>query len=391
MAIVDVAELIARYDHGEHVAKAEAYFANASGNPYYWRKPLYNGPEAAALLRNFSQVVTSLDLYPGVRLLDFGAGSCWSSRWFAYMGCTVTAVDVSRNALQLGEAIAAKDPIRDQLHLDFLAYDGFHIDLPDGSIDRIVCLDCFHHVPDQRATLAEFFRLLRPGGVIGFSEPGPRHSLTAQSQYEMRNYGVIENDIDLDKIAAFAAEIGFSPPQVSYGAKPRVTSVDEYNRIVSGDVDPALAKTVIDADAPWHVNERCFFLGKPGGPRIAKDSRTAAGLAHEMAVALAASQEAGKIAGHISIANVGDSLWLASNIGAVNVGVHLYGPDGTLINLDYARVSLGGEVAPGARVDMPFSLDDPGAGHFLEFDAVAEGVSWFDALGSKPVRIVVPG
>jgi cyclopropane fatty-acyl-phospholipid synthase-like methyltransferase len=108
---IDVADLIARYDHGEHVAKAEAYFANASGNPYYWRKPLHNGAEAAALLRNFSQVVTSLDLYPGAKLLNFGAGSCWSSRWFAYMG--VTAVDVSRNVLRLGEEIAAKDPIRD--------------------------------------------------------------------------------------------------------------------------------------------------------------------------------------------------------------------------------------------------------------------------------------
>lgn len=80
---IDVASLIANYDPTEHVAKADAYFENAVENQFFWRKPLHEAVDAAAILRNFSQTLVGLDLYPGARLLDFGAGSCWSSRWFA--------------------------------------------------------------------------------------------------------------------------------------------------------------------------------------------------------------------------------------------------------------------------------------------------------------------
>lgn len=42
-------------------------------------------------------------LFPGVRILDFGAGTCWMSRLLAMLGCNVTAVDVSRKALEVGD------------------------------------------------------------------------------------------------------------------------------------------------------------------------------------------------------------------------------------------------------------------------------------------------
>jgi len=391
MSSIDVRELIARYDHAEHVAKADAYFEKAAENPYYWRKPFFTGSEAGALLRGFAEVVASLDLYPGATLLDFGVGSCWSSRMFAYMGCRVTAVDVSVNALRLGETIIAGDPLRHALDIRFLAYDGVRLPVADGSIDRIVCFDCFHHVPDQRATLAEFHRILRPGGFIGFSEPGPRHSLNEQSQFEMRSYGVIENDIDVSEIWRQASEIGFSELALSHAVAPQLVSLETFDQLTTGNVEAAQAKAVIDGDAANHENARIFFLYKPGGPRKPSDSRSTYGLSH--ALSLSFEREGDILAGRLTVENNGSAAWLPSGwaVGSVNVGVQLFGAGGELIKLDYARIFIGDDVmGPGEKRELPFTLAAPAGGTQLVFNMVAEAVAWFDTPDCPPIRIRTP-
>src|SRR5436190_20529577 len=138
MNLINVQEFIARYNHAEHAAKADAYFDKAASNIYYWRKPLDSGPGAATHLVKFAQLLTHLELYKGARLLDFGVGTCWTSRMFAYMYCDVTALDVSQQALRLGEKILDADPIRKDLKVRFLVYDGRRIPVADSSMDRIV-------------------------------------------------------------------------------------------------------------------------------------------------------------------------------------------------------------------------------------------------------------
>jgi SAM-dependent methyltransferase len=44
------------------------------------------------------------------------------------------------------------------------------IDLPDGTLDMILCHQTFHHLSDQASALREFYRLLKPGGVLLFAE-----------------------------------------------------------------------------------------------------------------------------------------------------------------------------------------------------------------------------
>ena len=42
--------------------------------------------------------------------------------------------------------------------------------LPDASVDLVFCHQTLHHLVDQEAALAEFFRVLRPGGVLLLAE-----------------------------------------------------------------------------------------------------------------------------------------------------------------------------------------------------------------------------
>ena len=49
------------------------------------------------------------------------------------------------------------------------------IPLPDASVDLLFCHQTFHHLVDQDAAIAEFFRVLRPGGALLFAESTRRY------------------------------------------------------------------------------------------------------------------------------------------------------------------------------------------------------------------------
>lgn len=68
----------------------------------------------------------------------------------------------------------------------------------------------------------------------------------------------------------------------------------------------------------------------------------------------------------------------------VRLGAQLCAADGTLIQRDYARAWLPGNLEPGAQADVPIEIvapDAPGR-YALKFDLVSEGVDWFETSGS---------
>lgn len=56
------------------------------------------------------------------------------------------------------------------LDVQVIAGDCAAIPLPDASIDVVFCHQTFHHLVEQEAALAEFWRVLRPGGWLLFAE-----------------------------------------------------------------------------------------------------------------------------------------------------------------------------------------------------------------------------
>src|ERR1044071_524105 len=161
----------------------------------YLAKPFADPRDSPDLLGSFAHLLSGLRLVPAMTVLDFGAGACWTTRCLTQLGCEAIAVDVSATALELGKQLYARlPPIGSCPPPRFLVFDGHRIDLPDASVDRIFCFDAFHHVPNPVEVMRELGRVLRPGGIAGFSEPGRHHSRGARSQYEMKNYTASEND-----------------------------------------------------------------------------------------------------------------------------------------------------------------------------------------------------
>ncbi len=95
-------------------------------------------------------------------LLDCGAGT---GRFAKEMeaDCRVMVLDDHEEALRLLRAKFRPDQI--------LSLAGDRVPLPDASLDYVTALDVLEHTPDDRAVVAGFHRLLKPGGVALVTVP----------------------------------------------------------------------------------------------------------------------------------------------------------------------------------------------------------------------------
>ena len=392
-SLVDVKALITSTSLEELNAAAEEYFASLTNWDHHLAKPFSGVDEAPWLLIHLAVVLQALQLKPGQTVLEFGAGTGWASRFLTQLGCRVVLLDVSPTALQIAKALYARVPVvGDQPPPSFLVFDGRRIDLPDASVDRILCLHALHHVPDPAATLAELGRILRPGGRAAFAEPGPTHSRAAQSQFEMRSYRVVENDIDVHELWRIARRVGFADLQMMvFHALPFHVSLEGYEDFLRGG----------DTSAAWIGdvrvflrNVRNFVLIKEGVERA--DSRSADGLVSEIHAQLSSPAVAGApIALHVIVTNVGSAAWLPRSAahGAVSLGVHIFDGSGVLREstvLSDALKPPDQEVGPGETVALDVNLAPLPAGRFtIEVDCVADRVGWFGQLGSRTARVEI--
>jgi 2-polyprenyl-3-methyl-5-hydroxy-6-metoxy-1,4-benzoquinol methylase len=151
---IDVRELIQNSTVDEHVKKAEQYFSRLTNYDYQLAKPFASIVEAPELLMAFASILSGLRLLPEMTVLDFGCGTCWTSKYLTQLGCKVIALDVSPSALKIGKELYSRQPIiGDKPHPKFLQFDGYKFDLTDESVDRILCFDAFHHIPNPENVL----------------------------------------------------------------------------------------------------------------------------------------------------------------------------------------------------------------------------------------------
>jgi ubiquinone/menaquinone biosynthesis C-methylase UbiE len=79
---------------------------------------------------------------------------------------TLIGIDVSPEMLKAAAATAARAGIE----VDLRQANSARLPLPNQSVDLLFCHQTFHHLVDQDAALAEFRRVLKPGGIMLFAE-----------------------------------------------------------------------------------------------------------------------------------------------------------------------------------------------------------------------------
>jgi ubiquinone/menaquinone biosynthesis C-methylase UbiE len=104
----------------------------------------------------------------GGSLLDAGCGQGKSFRLLrdAFQPARMLGLDADPHSLTLSEAEAAREGIE----VELLPADCARIPLADSSVDIVFCHQTFHHLVEQEQALAEFWRVLKPGGWLLFAE-----------------------------------------------------------------------------------------------------------------------------------------------------------------------------------------------------------------------------
>jgi SAM-dependent methyltransferase len=381
----------------EYNRAAELYFAALKEWTHHLAKPFSQIDETPTILGSVAVLLQALRLTPGMHVLEFGSGSGWLSRFLTQMGCRVTLLDVSSTALKMAQELYRRQPViaepgSERPDPAFLPFDGRRIDLPDSSVDRIVCFDAFHHAANPRAVIREFARVLVNGGIAGFVEPGPRHADAPRSQFESHTYGVVERDVDVHDIWRTAGASGFADLRMCvFHAPPHHVSLAEYEDLVAGGPS---REAWIASTRTFLRHVRSFYLVKGGNVRA--DSRSARGLACDIrAESTASASKTGVVTISATVTNTGMAVWRAADTspGGVSLGAHLYDASGALLTFDFHTQPLTDpprDIAPGEAVTLRVALPALKPGRYrLELDCVAEHVTWFAQSGSRTITLPI--
>lgn len=109
-------------------------------------------------------------------ILDAGCGQGKSFRLLAqaFSPSRIIGIDYHEPSLALAEAAAvayrASSESASAVQIDVLHGDCANLPRADASVDIVFCHQTFHHLVEQECALAEFRRVLKPGGVLLFAE-----------------------------------------------------------------------------------------------------------------------------------------------------------------------------------------------------------------------------
>lgn len=105
---------------------------------------------------------------PHPKVIDIGCGFGHSFDELArcFSPSLIVGMDADPNLGARASPVAEACTAAVRLH----AANAARIDLPDNEFDIVFCHQTFHHIIEQHAAMAEFFRILKPGGALLFAE-----------------------------------------------------------------------------------------------------------------------------------------------------------------------------------------------------------------------------
>ena len=398
--------------------QAEKEYLARTGSTVWERIKPFSPPgndtldESAQLLHDFSVAMLTLRPGPDDLILDLGAGGCWCSDLLGQLNRRTVAVDISLDMLRAGRSRSNGAAIR------AVAGDLERLPFASGTFNKAVCLSAIHHVPDIPLAVGEIARVLTNDGVAFFSEPGRGHAEAPVSTAATRNYGVLEQDILIDEFARACRAAGFADVRVkalSY-AVPAFDITPEdwqaWSRLArSKRPARALGKMARAFVELLGLGKRGSLFEETFGMSIVRTLRgamedhpilvasktrpgaTDSGLTWRAEIVADASRQvprAGAIHMTVRATNRGSAVWKADSVsgtGHVMLGVHLLDAQGRLLARDLHRQRVPKDVAPGQTITFAFDCvapAEPGR-YALKLDFVAEGLTWFETVGSPAV------
>jgi ubiquinone/menaquinone biosynthesis C-methylase UbiE len=394
------------------------YLARTGSSDWEYAKPFSHAGadtlrDSAQILHDFAVAMLTLQPSPDDLILDVGAGGCWCSDLLSRLNRRSVAVDISTDMLRTGRSRPTGAAFR------AVAGDLERLPFRAGAFNKAVCFSAIHHVPDIPKAVGEIARVLADDGVAIFSEPGRGHAEAAVATAAVRDFGVLEQDILIGEFTRACSDAGFRDVRLkvlsyaipTFDLTPQ--QWDTWSRL-------ALSKRPMRAAAKMMRAIAEFFgRGKRGalfqedlGISVVRTLRHAmenhpvivaskleGGAATRQSLTWSArvdvripdsAPRAAHFPARVTATNTGTQPWRAesrSGTGHVTLGIQVLDAEHRLVTRDHHRVRLPHDVRPGQTVTLTFDcpVPDSTGSCALKFDLVAEGVTWFEAVGSTAV------
>ena len=120
-------------------------------------------------LIEYPKMTEYLELQPGQRVLDLGAGTSSYPLMLTREGVDVVVVELDADRARWQQAKAAEQPANGRLYS--IVADAARLPLREGTFERVTAISAIEHMEDDHLVGAEIGRVLARGGIAAISVP----------------------------------------------------------------------------------------------------------------------------------------------------------------------------------------------------------------------------
>jgi len=198
---------------------------------------------------NFEYILNKMNLTGGERILDIGAGNCWTTRYFARKGCNCTALDIF-SIKYLGLETSDIYFRADNIYFERVLGDMENLPFMDESFDIIFANAALHHSSQLDIVFKNILRLLsKRGKIVLVNEPAVgylRRKTLEEHQRMGRDIGRNEN---IYTISDWMRIMKNNKLNAQYFFPPTIIEVLDKGEIIPGQ-------------APIYLQKMAFYIWK---------------------------------------------------------------------------------------------------------------------------------
>ncbi len=184
-------------------------------------------------------------------VLDAGSGNGYFA-WLAYQsGARVLALNFDEKQVEKAQEFFLGYKKADKARLEFRRFNLYSLSSLDRSFDEIICYETLEHVRGDQEVVREFFRLLRPGGVLHLCCPYSEHPYHASSELDSEEKGGhVRPGYTKEAYERLLAPVGFQLDRFVGIGSAALCHADEFVRAIRHKFGDAFALPFLPLSLP---------------------------------------------------------------------------------------------------------------------------------------------